>query len=338
MKTFLSKAALTATAYFLGRGIYRYIQEQKFTYRYKVVLITGASRGLGLVMARLLAKEGAIICICATNKEELDHARRDLEAMDVSVLAMQADITEEGAAQRIIDQVIAQYGRLEVLINNAGEIVVGPLKGHTQAIFDELMQLHFYAPMRLIDVALPYLRQSKGRILNISSIGGKVSLPHLLSYSASKFALTGFSEGLYSELKQEGITVTTACPGLMRTGSPRNVDVVGQYEDEYRWFKISDSLPFLSMHAEDAARNLLNACRRGDPEYIMTIPAKVATFVHGISPSLFIRLSELTNRYLLPKAVENTQRVKGFETQFEYKRNPLTAPTDEAARRNNELH
>ena len=76
-----------------------------------------------------------------------------------------------------------------------------------------------------------------------SSVGGKVSVPHLLSYSASKFALTGFSEGLYTELKRDGITVTTACPGLMRTGSPRNIDVVGLQEEEYEWFKISDSLP-----------------------------------------------------------------------------------------------
>lgn len=338
MNTFLSRASLVSAAYFVTKGFYRYMKEQQYTFQYKVVLITGGSRGLGLVMARQLAKEGASLSICSNNKQELEEARRQLEKLGASVVTVQIDITEPGAAEKVIEQTIAQFGRLEVLINNAGQIVVGPLKSQTQETFDRLMQIHFYAPMRFIDVALPHLRQYKGgRILNISSVGGKVSVPHLLSYSASKFALTGFSEGLYTELNREGIKVTTACPGLMRTGSPRNVEVVGQQEEEYAWFKISDSLPFLAMNAESAAKKILNACRRGDPEYILTLPAKIASIVHGISPSLVIRINELISRLTLPEPVENTNAIKGYQTRFEYQQNPITQLTDEAARRNNEI-
>ncbi|AHM58880.1 short-chain dehydrogenase/reductase SDR [Flammeovirgaceae bacterium 311] len=337
MKTFLSKAALATSAYMLGKGLYRYIKEQQFSFEYKVVLITGASRGLGLVMARQLAHEGAIISICASNKNELEEVRYELEPMGASVLTIEADVTAPGAAQRVIEQTVTQYGRLDVLINNAGNIVVGPLQSQTQEIFEQLMQLHFFAPLRFIDVALPHLRQSKGRIMNISSIGGKISVPHLLSYSASKFALTGFSEGLYAELKKEGIIVTTACPGLMRTGSPRNADITGKHEEEYTWFKIGDSLPLLSMDAEKAARKLLNACRRGDPEYILTLPAKLASLAHGISPSMVIRINELVNSLMLPEPTYHAQVLKGHETQFEHQQNPLTKPTDEAARENNQF-
>lgn len=336
MASFLSRAALAATAYYIGRGIYQYVREKKYSFKGKVVLITGGSRGLGLVMARQLAQEGALLSICARNTRELEEARQQLKQHGARVLAIPADITAPDAAEKVVGQTLSYYGHLDVLINNAGQIIVGPLKSQTLQAFDALMQLYFYAPLRFIDAALPALRRQQGRILNISSIGGKISVPHLLSYSTGKFALTGLSEGLYAALKREGVVVTTACPDLMRTGSPLNVDVVGKYEEEYRWFKISDSLPLLSMHAEKAAHKLLNACRRGDPECILTLPAKAAVLLHGISPSLFIRMSELANRFLLPEPIENTIPVKGHETRYDHSPNPLTKPTDKAAAKNNE--
>lgn len=97
-------------------------------------------------------------------------------------------------------------------------------------------------------------RQRGGRIVNVSSVGGKIGVPHLLPYTASKFALTGLSEGLRVELKRERILVTTVCPGLMRTGSPRNALFRGKHKREYAWFAIADSLPLLSISAESAAR------------------------------------------------------------------------------------
>src|SRR5207302_995684 len=148
----------------------------------------------------------------------------------------------------MVDEVLDRFGRLHVLINNAGVIQVGPMEEMTLADYEDTMQTHFWAPLFTTLSVLPALRrQGEGRIVNISSIGGKIAVPHLLPYSASKFALTGFSEGLRAELLKDGIYVTTVCPGLMRTGSPRNADFKGQHRAEYAWFSISDSLPFFSM-------------------------------------------------------------------------------------------
>jgi short-subunit dehydrogenase len=337
MSNFLRNAGIATLGYFAARSLYRSIQHKNYRFYGKVVLITGGSRGLGLVMARQLVKEGAYLCICARDEQELLMARQELEDKGGHVLIVTCDITDPKAAPYLIEQVIQAYGRLDVLINNAGQMIIGPYMSMVEEDFDRMMHVYFYGPLRLIEAAIPYLRQhGQSRILNISSIGGKISVPHLLPYSAAKFALTGLSEGLYSSLKADGILVTTACPGLMRTGSPRNADVVGRHEEEYRWFKRSGSIPPLSIEAESAARKILNACRRGDPEYILSLPAKLASLLHGISPSLVIRLSELTNRWLLPQGIENKWAVKGYETEYEKSDTPSTRLMDEAARQNNQ--
>src|SRR5437764_2101577 len=119
-------------------------------------------------------------------------------------------------------------------------------------------------------------RRHSGRIINITSIGGKVSVPHLLPYGASKFALVGLSEGLRAELARDGVVVTTVCPGLMRTGSPRNAFFKGRHRAEYTWFTLGDSLPGVSMSAERAARKIIEACRNGTAEVVLSLLAKSA--------------------------------------------------------------
>src|SRR5204862_3041411 len=111
-------------------------------------------------------------------------------------------------------------------------------------------------------------QREKGRIVNIASIGGKIGIPHLVPYCVGKFALVGYSQGLRAELENNGVVVTTVCPGLMRTGSARKAFFKGQSEAEYAWFKISDSLPLLTISAEKAARDILHACQRGDAQAI----------------------------------------------------------------------
>jgi short-subunit dehydrogenase len=149
------------------------------------------------------------------------------------------------------------------------------------------MKVHFWGPLYAISAVVPDMRQRKaGRIVNIASIGGKVNMPHLLPYNASKFALVGFSEGLRAELAKDHVAVTTVCPGLMRTGSPRNALFKGRHRAEYTWFSISDAVPLVSQSAERAARQIIEACKRGDAEVVLSLPAKVASVVHGLFPGL----------------------------------------------------
>src|SRR5437879_7816866 len=121
---------------------------------------------------------------------------------------------------------------------------MGPIESMNTEYFEEAMLTHFWGPLYSILAVLPEMKaQRRGRIVNISSIGGKISVPHMVPYSASKFALAGLSEGLRAELARHNIVVTTVFPGLMRTGSPVNAMFKGQRPQEYAWFAISDSLP-----------------------------------------------------------------------------------------------
>ena len=180
-------------------------------------------------------------------------------------------------------------------------------------------------------------KRGQGRIVNISSIGGKVSPPHLLPYGASKFALTGFSEGLRAELAKDGILVTTVIPGLMRTGSPRNALFKGQHRAEYAWFSISDSLPILSISAEAAARKIVSACQHGDAELILSLPAQLAVRFHGLFPGLTAELMGLANHFLPGPGGIGTRSVPGRESTSALSPSWATTLTEEAARRNNEI-
>jgi short-subunit dehydrogenase len=149
-----------------------------------------------------------------------------------------------------------------------------------------------------------------GRVVNIVSVGGKIAMPHLLAYSASKFALAGFSEGLAAEVRASGVKVTTVYPGLMRTGSPRNALFKGQHRAEYAWFSIADALPSLAMDVSRAAHRIVNACARGELSLVLTLPARAAVAVHARLPNATIRLLSLVNR-LLPGSDGGTTRRPG---------------------------
>jgi NAD(P)-dependent dehydrogenase (short-subunit alcohol dehydrogenase family) len=308
-------------------------------FRGKTVVIFGGSRGLGLVIARQLASEGARLVLAARDEAELERARVELAERGAEVTAFVCDIRDRVRVEQAIERAVAAHGAVDVLINDAGIIQVGPLEHMNVADFEDAMATHFWGPLYAIMAVLPHMRRQRGgRIVNISSIGGRIAVPHLLPYSASKFALTGLSEGLHAELAREGIRVTTVSPGLMRTGSTYNAWFKGRHRSEFAWFHLADSLPGLSIDARRAARQVIEAARHGDAELTITPPARFAVLMNAMCPRTMARLMSLSNRFL-PAAAEKDgdQARSGWQSVSRFAPSPITRLTDRASTENNEL-
>jgi short-subunit dehydrogenase len=240
--------------------------------------------------------------------------------------------------REMVELVTRHFGRIDVLVNNAGAIQVGPLEVMTLEDYEQAMAIHFWAPLYTTLAVLPQMRaRGDGRVVNISSIGGKISIPHLVPYSASKFALAGLSEGLRAELEQDGVVVTTVYPGLMRTGSPRNATFKGQHRAEYAWFSISDALPVTSIQAERAARQIVAATRRGQAELIITTQAVLAVKFRQLFPEATADLLALASRLLPAPGGIGRKRAKGKDSESSLAPSVLTTLSDRAAVRNNEV-
>ena len=273
----------------------------------KVVVITGASRGLGLALAEEFGKRGARLVLAARDAGELLRARRKLLSIgavrdEEDVLIVPADLRKSEEAEGLIDEATRQFGRVDVLINNAGVITVGPIENQKIEQFRNVMDSNFFTGLHCTLSVLPQmLERGTGAIANVTSIGGKIAVPHLLPYTVSKFASVGFSEGLGMELRSKGIRVTTICPGLMRTGSHQNALFTGDASREYRWFSLAASLPGLSIAASRAARQIADGVASGAAEVVITPQAFFAARLGNLSPEL-TRLAMRTMNVFLPSA------------------------------------
>ena len=317
-----------------GRALGRWLK--RFDLQGRTVLITGGTRGLGLELARQAGRAGARVAICGRDADTLARARESLSQRDAVVLAATCDVTDRNQVAELIRSVQAGLGHIDVLINNAGMVEVGPVGAMTTADFERDMATNFWGPLNAILAVLPHMRaRGEGRIVNIASIGGKLSVPHLLPYSSSKFALVGLSEGLRAELRASGILVTTVCPGLMRTGSPRHATFKGRHDAEYTWFNLADNFPLLSMDVERAARRILSAVRYGHSHVVLSLPAKVADKVHGLFPGLTSDVLGLANRWL-PSTENHEHGVKGQHCQPVVSVPWLGTRSDRAATRHNQ--
>jgi NAD(P)-dependent dehydrogenase (short-subunit alcohol dehydrogenase family) len=332
----LAMAAAGVGAFLLARSVVR--QRRWLDLHGKTVLITGGSRGFGLLLARELARQGANIVICARDEAELERARQDLAGRGADIAASPCDVTDREQVERLVRGAEGRFGGIDVLVNNAGTISVGPMEVMTVEDYQEVMNIHFWGPLYTTMAALPGMKsRGGGRIVNIASIGGKLPAPHLLPYTASKFALVGFSEGLRAELKKDNVYVTTVCPGLIRTGSPRNATFKGQHRAEYAWFSVSDSLPLTSMNAARGARRVVLACQRGEAEVILSIQANLAARFHGLFPGLSTEVLGAVNSLLPGPGGIGAERAKGWESESPVSRSFLTATSRRAAAENNEM-
>jgi NAD(P)-dependent dehydrogenase (short-subunit alcohol dehydrogenase family) len=333
LRVLLLAVALILVAWIIAR----LIRTARYPLREKVVLITGGSRGLGLVIARQICARGGNVALIARDADELARANADLSPRGGKVLTIQCDLLDPEQIHAAVRQTIDRFGKIDILINNAGIIEVGPMEHLTPEDFERAMRLHFWAPFELISQVVPEMRiWGGGRIVNISSIGGKVAVPHMASYSASKFALTGFSDAVRAELARDNIHVTTVAPGTMRTGSHVNAKFKGRHDNEFAWFAASAGAPLISMSADRAARKILAACRRGQPAVTLTFAARGAIVGNALCPNLTGYLMKFVNRFL-PEAgdEEGNKSRAGFEVRRLIP-DWLTRTADKATARNNE--
>jgi len=333
------------TRVWLGAGVLllggwitsRVIRTAQYTLRDKVVLISGGSRGLGLVLARHICEQGGNVALLARDPDELSRAKADLTARGGGVLTIQCDLLDRDQVQAAVRKVIDHFDRIDILINNAGIIEVGPLDHMTREDYDRAMRLHFWAPYELISQVVPQMRlRGGGRIVNISSIGGKVAVPHFAPYSASKFALTGFSDAIRAELARDNIQVTTVSPGLMRTGSHVNAKFKGNHVAEFAWFSASAGAPLISMDADRAARKIVAAFRRGQPSLTLTFGARGAIVGNALFPNLTGYAMKNVNRLLPEVADEKGEQSRSGSELPRLTPEWMTRLADRATKQNNE--
>src|SRR5256714_304523 len=283
----------------------------RFHLQDRVAFVTGGSRGLGLEIARQICARGGKVTLLARDADELDRAKSELDRFATDVLTIQCDLLESAQIQSAVQQMLQHFRKIDILINNAGIIEVGPLAHMQLKDFDRAMRLHFWAPYILQLLIVPQMRaKGGGRIVNISSIGGRIAVPHMAAYSASKFALSGFSDAMRSELAADNIYVTTVTPGLMRTGSHVHATFKGDHAAEYRWFDWSRKIPFASISVERAARKILSACRRGKPALIMPLSAYLIIAANALFPNLTARVMNMFNRSLPPRVSQSGNEAK----------------------------
>jgi short-subunit dehydrogenase len=271
--------------------------------RGKAVLITGSSRGLGLALAEEFLRLGAKVVLTARDGEELERARHMLmertAADSGAMITVPADLTKQEEAEYLVHRAVDAYGRIDVLVNNAGIISVAPIENQRVEDFRSVMDTNFFSQVHCTLAVLPHmLARHAGAIVNITSIGGKIAVPHLLPYSASKFAAVGFSEGLHAELRGKGVHVLTVCPGLMRTGSHLNALFAGNAASEYRWFSVGATTPGLAASASHAARRIVRGLLSRETELFITPQAAVAGRLAQVAPEITAVAMSLMNRVL----------------------------------------
>ena len=304
----------------------------------QTVLVTGSSRGLGLALAEQFAREGCKLVLCARKEHELARARQRVERSGAEVCAVACDVSRPEQVEHLIRVARQHFGQIDILVNNAGIISVGPLQAQSLEDFREAMDVIFWGTVHPTLAVLPaMIERGRGKIVNITSIGGKVSLPHLLPYNCAKFATVGFSQGLHAELARFGIHVLTVVPGLMRTGSHLNARFKGNQAAEYRWFAMGANNPLLSMSAERAARKIVEATRRNQVELTLGWQAKALAGAHDISPGLTAEALGLVNR-ILPRAAHAVAGSKsGREIESQSARSPFAKLGRRAAQRYNQI-
>ena len=269
-------------------------------FREKSVIVTGASSGIGRALALRLADEGAWLALAARDTQRLGSLLEECQERGNRVIAIPTDVADESRCSALIRCTQEAYGRIDTLVNNAGIDVVSKLEDLPDLrLFKQVVDVNFYGTVHCSYHALPYLKETRGRIVNISSLGGMLAIPYNTSYVASKFAIVGFSDSLRMEVEQAGVSVTVICPSLVVTEfHERYLDQRGQPKGPAGRAIYTER----TMTADRCAQIVLRAARRRKRQVVMR-PGPLALWLKLIAPGLVDRL--IISRFLRP-AVKRT--------------------------------
>ena len=247
----------------------------------KVVVITGASSGIGKACAFAFGKAGCRVVINGRDAERLNQAAAELKAANIECLAVPGDVSKEADVKELIEQTVARFERIDILINNAGISMRALFEDVDLEVIKRVMDINFYGTVYATKYALPYILKTKGSIIGISSVAGYRGLPARTGYSASKFAMQGFLEALRTELLPKGVHVMVACPGftasnIRNTALAANGSMQGESPREESKM----------MSSEEVADHILRATIHRKRDLVLTLQGKFTVFLNKWLPGL----------------------------------------------------
>lgn len=243
----------------------------------KVAIVTGASSGIGRATALALAKQGACVALAARRADALLELSEQIKALGREVLVLPTDVTRREQVEAMVQTALSQWGRVDILISNAGEYIQAPIIELDPADLQRSLDVNYFGGVYCIKAVLPHmLAQKSGHIVTVTSMDGKIGLPPDAPYVSAKFALTGFMEVLRQEVSDQGIAVTNVLPG--------RVDTVMIEHLRFSWVS-----PKIS--PETVARAILDAIRKRKPIVIVPPQAKLLYYINVFAPRLSDRLS-----------------------------------------------
>ena len=251
----------------------------------KVVVITGGSSGIGKALAEVFGKNGSKIMITGRKQEALDQAVKELQNQGIEAIGFQSDVSKEEDNRKMAEEAIRHYGKIDILINNAGISMRALFEDVDLNVVKQVMDINFYGVLYATKYCLPSILENKGSVVGVSSIAGYRGLPGRTGYSASKFALQGFLEVLRTEMLKKGVHVLTACPGFTASNirkSSLTADGSQQGESPRKEEKM--------MTAEECAQHIYQATKKRKKHLILTAQGKMTVFLNKWFPGMMDKM------------------------------------------------
>ncbi len=256
--------------------------------RDNVVIVTGASKGIGAELARQLAARGAKLVLAARGAPALEAVARDCREAGASVVTVRADVAVERDCQAIVAGAAIAFGRVDTLVNNAGASMWARFEDlEDVSVLERIMQVNYMGAVYCTRYALPHLREARGRIVAISSLAGRTGVPTRTGYAASKHALAGFFDSLRIELDGSGVSVTVVYPGFVATGIRENAA-----GPDGKPIRVSPVREAEVMRVEVCARRIVRAIERREREVVMTARGRMGLWLKLVAPSLVDRMAK----------------------------------------------